>query len=647
MHSGALFPRRRHGSVHRRLSALRPLGWRWRLPFAAAGLLAGQATAGSGSAWARDGVFLAALLAPAMRTQHRAAGSALLIAGTAALLGLGQGSIVAAWRARDAGRIATHAPLRLAGTVSAVRRSASRGATHVRLDLEAVRRFAVGRETDAAVSADLPGRVRLSIWDTSGSFAVGERITFTAALRAVRGFCNAGSDALASMLLRQGVRATASLGDDHRIDRIAAASRQGLTGLLGRAREAIGGAITAAVPGPDGTVLRALVIGDQSDIPAELRTAYGRTGTTHVLSVSGLHIAIVALCGFGLAHALLVRIPGLAARLVVARGAALFALLPTLAYSLLAGAAVATVRSLVMGGLYFGATALLRRPAIESALAASALLICVVDPGALYDMSFQLSFASVAAIVLGTARLARSRPGAWLGRLTAGGGALARTLRGATNGLAVSAVAALGTAPLTAYHFGSVSLIGVIANLVVVPLVGAAAVVVGLAGAVVLALSDRVAAACFGCAGLFIHVANGCAIRLSKVPAAAIAVARPSVFETLLCMALLGATVLPHAKMRRRIACGLLLLLGLDGAYWMWERTFAPRLLVHFLDVGQGDSAIVELPGADRRWSSTAAGWAAASIPANRSSPGGYGRTRCGASTCSRCRTRSSITTAA
>ncbi|HYC21864.1 MAG TPA: ComEC/Rec2 family competence protein, partial [Candidatus Bathyarchaeia archaeon] len=531
-----------------------------------------------------------------MRTQHRAAGSALLIAGTAALLGLGQGSIVAAWRARDAGRIATHAPLRLAGTVSAVRRSASRGATHVRLDLEAVRRFAVGREAGATVSADLPGRVRLSIWDTSGSFAVGERITFTAALRAVRGFCNAGSDALASMLLRQGVRATASLGDDHRIDRIAAASRQGLTGLLGRAREAIGGAITAAVPGPDGTVLRALVIGDQSDIPAELRTAYGRTGTTHVLSVSGLHIAIVALCGFGLAHALLVRIPGLAARLVVARGAALFALLPTLAYSLLAGAAVATVRSLVMGGLYFGATALLRRPAIESALAASALLICVVDPGALYDMSFQLSFASVAAIVLGTARLARSRPGAWLGRRTAGGGALARTLRGATNGLAVSAVAALGTAPLTAYHFGSVSLIGVIANLVVVPLVGAAAVVVGLAGAVVLALSDRVAAACFGCAGLFIHVANGCAIRLSNVPAAAIAVARPSVFETLLCMALLGATVLPDAKTRRRIACGLLLLLVLDGAYWMWERTFAPRLLVHFLDVGQGDAAIVELP---------------------------------------------------
>jgi competence protein ComEC len=587
---------RQRGSAQRRLSALRPLGWRWRLPLAAAGLIVGQAAASSGSAWARDVVLLAALLAPAMKVQHRAAGSALLIGGLAGLLGLGQGALARVARLNDESLVAAGAHVRLQGTVLAARRSTGRGAGYVRLDLGAVRRLDGGPGgAEAGHGSTLPGRLRLSIWRASGSFEVGERVAFVARTRAVRGFCNAGGDALAAMLLRQGIVATASLGDDRQVERIAPATGQGLIELLGRARKAIGCAIGAAVPGPDGAVLRALVIGDQDDIPPALRLVYGRTGTTHVLSVSGLHIAVVALCGFRLAHALLVRVPGLAGRLLVARGAAIFALLPALVYSLLAGAAVATIRSLIMAALYFGATAVVRRAAIEPALAASALLICLFDPGAFGDMSFQLSFASVAAIVLGIARLDRSRVGERLRRLTEGRGVVASTLRWLAGGLAVSVVAALGTAPLTAHHFGSLSLVGVVANLVVVPLVGAAAVVVGLAGAVVLALSDRIAAACFISAGLCIQVANRCASWLSEVPGAAIAVPPPSAFETGLCLALLATRVLPSARPRRVVTCGVLLMLALDSAGWLWQRAFAARLLVHFLDVGQGDAAIVEL----------------------------------------------------
>src|SRR5207249_6195905 len=102
-------------------------------------------------------------------------------------------------------------------------------------------------------------------------------------------------------------------------------------------------------------------------------------------------------------------------------------------------------------------------------LGLAALVLALVQPGAPLEIAFQLSFASVLAIVWGTG---------WLGRRRD------RWTRAATFAL-VSPCALLGTAPLTAFHFHQVSLIGVVANPVIIPIFGALVVIPGLVGAAV------------------------------------------------------------------------------------------------------------------------------------------------------------------
>jgi competence protein ComEC len=343
-------------------------------------------------------------------------------------------------------------------------------------------------------------------------------------------------------------------------------------------------------------VLRALVIGDQSELSPELRDAYARTGTTHVLSVSGLHIAIVTLCALHGARWLLVRWSALATRFLVVRFAALIAIVPAVAYSFLAGAAIATLRSLVMGAVLLGGTVLLRQPSIETSLAAAVLVVCGLDPGALYDVSFQLSFASVVAIVVGVARLERSALRSWL-RPRQGSSRLRRIAALVGSAVAVSAAATLGTAPFTLYYFGVTSLVGVLANVAVVPLVGGLAVVAGLVGAATLAVSAGVAALCFRLAGACILPANRLVLGLAAIPGAALTLAPPSTLEVATATALLLGLA---ARTKKRRA--LLLVVGLvacgDALFWSRERQASPLLRLRFLDVGQGDATLVELPRA-------------------------------------------------
>src|SRR5262249_16491017 len=157
-----------------------------------------------------------------------------------------------------------------------------------------------------------------------------------------------------------------------------------------RARATVARAIDAAVATPEAAVLRALLLGVQREIPDQLRAAYRTTGTAHVLSVSGLHIAVVAACAHRLARALLARWAWLAERLPATRGASLCAGAAVIGYAAVVGPAVATLRSLVMGGLVLGGTALVRRTSIESALAWAMLVVCGLDAGAWSDVSFQL-----------------------------------------------------------------------------------------------------------------------------------------------------------------------------------------------------------------------------------------------------------------
>src|SRR5439155_807064 len=195
-----------------------------------------------------------------------------------------------------------------------------------------------------------------------------------------------------------------------------------------------------------------------------------RAGVVHVLSISGLHVGLVAAAGFALARRLLGRSERLLLAVDVERLAALLSLGPVALYAALAGLGVATLRSAIMVAAAVLAGLLGRRADVLRTLALAALVLALAWPGTPLEIAFQLSFASVAAIGFGMRRLAPAAPaGSWRARLRAAA--------------LVSPCALVGTAPLTAFHFHQVSLVGLVANPLAIPIFGSAVVVLGLGGA--------------------------------------------------------------------------------------------------------------------------------------------------------------------
>lgn len=235
--------------------------------------------------------------------------------------------------------------------------------------------------------------------------------------------------------------------------------------------------IGAAVPGPSGQVLVALFAGVRDGIPEEINEDLRDSGLYHMLSISGLHIAMVAGIGFALARLLLLLIQPWALTAPVKKYAAVAALLVTLAYMILVGVSAPTLRSVVMVALGMLAIVVDRSPFSLRLLAVAATLVLVMQPEALLGASFQMSFAAALALIAGFEALEtrswwRLKPDGWLAR----GGRIALALA------VTSLLASLATAPYAWYHFQRLQLYGIVANMIAVPLSSVWVMPLGLLG---------------------------------------------------------------------------------------------------------------------------------------------------------------------
>ncbi len=221
-----------------------------------------------------------------------------------------------------------------------------------------------------------------------------------------------------------------------------------------RTSEALGAMLRRYVPGArESGLLTALVLGVTDDLDLDLKTTYGATGTTHVLAVSGLHIALV----FGL----LIWVLGGAEwhrRRPAARWLTLVVVLGVCwGYALVTGLSASVLRAVVMATLVAVGRAWGRRISLFNTLAISALGLLWYDPQYLFDVGFQLSFLAVLSIGLLQPRLARRwQPEAWLPRQV-------------WAGVTVALAAQTGTFPLTLYYFHQLPIQFLAANLVAVP----------------------------------------------------------------------------------------------------------------------------------------------------------------------------------
>jgi competence protein ComEC len=291
--------------------------------------------------------------------------------------------------------------------------------------------------------------------------------------------------------------------------------------------------------------------------------------------------------------------------------------LAVLAYAAIAGTHVSTLRALIMVLCYAGAVLANRSREVLASLALAALIICLAMPGSTMDIGFQLSFAAVLGILLGMRRYAAWWE-RWRAQVSGGRGELFYLGGGALIGyLAVSFFALLATAPLTAYYFNQLSIIGLIANPVIVPVMALGGVVLGLFAAALSFVCRPLADLLLHGAGWALSLGNRLAEMFVRLPDAWVRTFTPTLLELGLVYALIGLWLcLPLKPARAGIAqpgtratiqraprwtkvqAGVVLaVIAIDAAWWLRERYFDPGLRVTFLSVGQGDAAVVQFPG--------------------------------------------------
>ncbi len=285
-----------------------------------------------------------------------------------------------------------------------------------------------------------------------------------------------------------------------------------------RLRQAVGARITAALPGETGAIANALITGERGAISEATNQAYRDSGLFHILSISGLHMVIMAGAVFHSVRLMLACIPGLALRYSIKSWAAVAAIGGACAYLIISGSAFATVRSAIMITIMFLAV-ILDRPALALRnVALSALVILSLYPESLFDAGFQMSFAAVVALIAAYEALRRWREARAIEVPRTG--AVGRAARFVGEIVATTLIAGLAVAPFGIYHFHNTQLLAFVANVIAIPVCNL--VVMPAALATLIAMPLGLEAPALWVMGLGIEAMSAAARYVAQLPGAVV-----------------------------------------------------------------------------------------------------------------------------
>lgn len=457
-------------------------------------------------------------------------------------------------------------------------------------------------------------------------FLYGERLRFPTKLSRPRNFRNPGSFDYEGYLAEQGIVALASAKAD---------AVEVLPGFVGHRAElwrtrvyrSLGEQIHRLWPGEQAALMDAMLIGDNAYVRRNLLTDFQRTGTYHVLVISGLKVGILALVTFWLLRRL--RVNGLASSAIT--------VLLTLAYAWLTDVGAPVWRATLMLMLYLCAKALYRNRAVLNTIAAAALVLLLIDPAALFGASFQLSFLCVLIITgVGTPIVQRTTQPISVAVRNLGSTAydfalpaklvqfrldlrmiaerlqrflgqrlslliLRTTIRASVLGcefLLISIVLQIGFTLPMAYYFHRATLVSLPANVLAVPLTEIA-LVTSIVAITISYLSFSLAKFPAMVAGLSVQAMAGSVRWLGALKIADARMPTPGIALILVSAA---ALTLAMILARRRMIQAILGIAALTGSA-LWICFVPPRpqvrpgiLQITSIDVGQGDSILLVSP---------------------------------------------------
>ncbi len=399
----------------------------------------------------------------------------------------------------------------------------------------------------------------------------GDRVTASGRWDLALARVNPGVQSWEDALRRSGIHTALSARGAGSIAVLASAPWHSVHYWSARLRRAQAERFEHAMPVPARAFALMIWLGDRSGLTPSDYIRYVDTGTSHILAISGIHISIVFVTATVFFEALA----------FARRRASLLALLMVWLFALMAGGRAPALRAAIMFTVYVLADFAGRERDAPTALSIAALLFTLWRPDILFDAGFQLSFLSVASVLLFLPHFSE---------------VLERLPRPLRQPLAMPVAVLVLPLPVAAYHFNSISLAAPLANLLVVPLLGAALWLCFATSA--LSFVWMGAAALFGHALLPVTLLIGwCIDSVRGLPYAHLDISRPSGMA-LLCYwlaacALVAVFANPRWRRRAGAAAGLLLALAIV----CWRPVPAPEAVV--LDIGSADAIYIHTPGGD------------------------------------------------
>jgi len=407
----------------------------------------------------------------------------------------------------------------------------------------------------------------------------GDRITASAQVIPARDFRNFGESRLAGLRKNQlihnyAVTKSALLVDLSRRARRASPLRQVSTlrqALQKRIEEHFSTADGSALS-QRGAVLEAMLLGERGRMDEETTAALQRSGLFHLIAISGAHIGIISVLFFFVLRVF--RVPSRASHMI------LIALL--LFYSLLVEGRASVFRATIMALTYLTGRLLWRQTHLLNTISFSAFVLLLSNPFYLFDMGFELTFAATLSIILFYPKILSVLP---------------RLPLRVSELFALSLAAQLGVLPLLAASFNRVTFAALLLNFPAVPLIG----VVMAVGFVFLAVSPMspglaalMAPVLKSAVGVFLWISGS----LDGVPGSSYRIPAPPPAVIIGYFLFLSLLLLrPRFRIQRPLSAALFAVFLIACVTYPFPPRFSASLRLTFIDVGQGDSILVEFPG--------------------------------------------------
>ncbi|OGJ90029.1 MAG: DNA internalization-related competence protein ComEC/Rec2 [Candidatus Raymondbacteria bacterium RifOxyA12_full_50_37] len=431
-------------------------------------------------------------------------------------------------------------------------------------------------DLDVANINGLPanGIIRMTV--SNGSLEYGDSVRVQGRIEPPRGRRNPGAFDYKTYLWNHGIYALYKQGKNDAVEVLAKGRGNPVVqGVIIPLRVYLRSVIDKRT-GENGFLLKGLLLGERRELPEDVKENFRVSGMMHVLAVSGLHVGMLFFIFFQIFTALFIPY----------RARVLLTIFVLWLYCALTGMSPSAVRATVMGSVILAGWFFERKSYIYNSISVAALVLLVRNPLYLFDVGFQLSFTATVAIIYLYPRLKEMLPG--LSKRPA-------IVQRVGESLLLSIAAMAGTAPIIAATFNQIAFISLLANIIIVPL---SFVLLGIG--LLLAFFGMVPflGAAYGtCAYYVTEAINWCVAFFAAVPHGYAECTSPSASVVIFYfLALVCAANLKRKKWARK---GLVFIPFVFACICFYSALFIsqPLATVTFLDVGQGDCAIVEFPG--------------------------------------------------